>query len=116
MVNIKEVEKNLTEQLKNTFIGKEFIGEVFPFALAEGTSQYIAPIVGNYLNGLAEFNIKPIKEGNMLMVSVTDADESTIADIMFTVEFPEKNKEDHLVVKNILCSLKEYVFEKNQQA
>jgi hypothetical protein len=115
MINIREVESKLTDELKATFIGKEYSGEVFPFELAQGSSQFIATIVGNYIQGLTSFNIKPIKHGNMLMVSVTDEEESTIVDIMFTVEFPVKDKEDHIIVKSVLCSLKDYIFERTAQ-
>ncbi len=111
MVDVREIENKLTEELKATFVGKEYLGEVFPFELAQGSSQFIATIIGSYIQGLTQFNIKPLKHGNMLMVSVTDGEENTIVDIMFTAEYPEKDKEDHMIIKNVLCSLKDYLFE-----
>lgn len=112
MIDVRVVEKSLREKLELMFVGKKFEGDVFPIKLAEVTSQYITEIVTCYIKGVPGFTVMPVKRGKVLMLSTTDVDGNTIADVIFSVEFPEQDREDILIIKSVLCSLKDYLFER----
>lgn len=110
MVDIREVENNLMDKLNKKYLGKEYNMDVLPGEITESSSQYIAEIMALYVPGLHGFNVIPIRNGKVLMVSATDEEANTIADILFTIDVLE---DDKVKIKNVLCSLKDYLFEQS---
>lgn len=110
MLDLKSLEKEVLEELKERFMDKEYKGEVFPFEVIETTVKIITEKVLGLLSG-KNFNIKPLRQGNVLLVSAQDENENTVVDGIYSVNYSNEENKPELKINNILVSIKEYPFE-----
>lgn len=111
MIDLKLIEKELLEELKGIFIGKEYKGKILPFEIVESTGKIIAEKVFIFLSNI-NFNIKPICHESILLISVQDDNENTIIDVIYSVDYKNKETIPEFKINNVLVSIKEYPFQK----
>ncbi|WP_144537012.1 hypothetical protein [Bacillus thuringiensis] len=107
---IKEIESKTKDVLVKQMKGKHFKDEEFP---AELMSMTVQIIVESVLSNLPtqSFNLKPIRQGHIFLITATDELDNTIIDVMYITKYKDDNPLD-FEIEDVNVAVKEYVFKK----
>lgn len=103
MVNVKEIENDFLIKLKDRLMNKEFtMGSKFPPEIPKTVGEVFILNLLQYFPEVTEFDVKPIVQGNVLLVKVEANKETTLVDVIL----PVKISEGILTINNVLASVK----------
>ncbi|MFJ8531121.1 hypothetical protein [Bacillus sp. NPDC094106] len=110
---IKEIEAETKEKLMKNLLGKQFEGSEFPKELMDITVQ---AIVDSVLINFApqSFNLKPIRQSHIFLITATDESDNTIVDVMYITKYQNNNPLD-FEIEDINVAVKEYVLKKTAE-
>lgn len=103
MLNIKDIENNFLNKLKEKLLNKQFkMGGKFPPEIPKSVGEVFILNLLEYFPNVSEFDVKPIVQGNILLVKVEANKETTLVDVIL----PIKIDEEILTINNVLVSVK----------
>ncbi|HHT7008444.1 TPA: hypothetical protein ACTZ3A_000983 [Bacillus cereus] len=107
---VKEIELETKEALIEKMLGKKFVDGEFPNELMQLTTEVI---VSSVLSNLStqSFNLKPIRQGHIFLITATDEFDNTVVDVMYITRYKNENPLD-FEIEDVNVAVKEYVFEK----
>ncbi|WP_242248469.1 hypothetical protein [Bacillus cereus group sp. BfR-BA-01328] len=107
---VKEIELETKEALVEKMLGKKFVDGEFPNELMQLTTEVI---VSSVLSNLStqSFNLKPIRQGHIFLITATDEFDNTVVDVMYITRYKNENPLD-FEIEDVNVAVKEYVFEK----
>lgn len=107
---VKEIELKTKNVLVEKMKGKHFKDEEFP---AELMSMTVRIIVDEVLSNLPtqSFNLKPIRQGHIFLITATDELDNTIIDVMYITKYNDDNPLN-FEIEDVNVAVKEYVFGK----
>lgn len=103
MLNIKELEMKFSNILKEKLLDKQFeMSGKFPPEIPKAVGEAFILNVLEYFPNILEFDVKPIVQGNILLVKVEADKELTLLDVILPINISNKT----LTVKEIITSIK----------
>lgn len=107
---VKEIESETKEALVEKMVGKKFADGEFPNELMQLTTEII---VNSVLSNLStqSFNLKPIRQGHIFLITATDEFDNTVVDVMYITRYENENPLD-FEIEDVNVAVKEYVFKK----
>lgn len=107
---VKEIESETKEALIEKMVGKKFADGEFPNELMQLTTEII---VNSVLSNLStqSFNLKPIRQGHIFLITATDEFDNTVVDVMYITRYENENPLD-FEIEDVNVAVKEYVFKK----
>lgn len=107
---VKEIELKTKDVLVEKMKGKHFEGEEFPGELMSITAQLIVDSVLSNLSPQS-FNLKPIRQNHIFLITATDELDNTIVDVMYITNYNNDNPLD-FEIEDVNVAVREYVFKK----
>lgn len=107
---VKEIESETKEVLVEKMVGKKFADGEFPNELMQLTTEVI---VSSVLSNLStqSFNLKPIRQGHIFLITATDEFDNTVVDVMYITRYKNENPLD-FEIEDVNVAVKEYIFKK----
>ncbi|HFJ9376424.1 MULTISPECIES: hypothetical protein [Bacillus cereus group] len=107
---VKEIESETKEALVEKMVGKKFADGEFPNELMQLTTEIIVNLVLSNLS-TQSFNLKPIRQGHIFLITATDEFDNTVVDVMYITRYENENPLD-FEIEDVNVAVKEYVFKK----
>lgn len=103
MIDIKNIEDNFLNKLKEKLMDKQFeMGGKFPPEIPKSVGEVFILNLLEYFPNVSEFDVKPIVQGNILLVKVEADKETTLVDVILPIKIEDKI----LTINNVLVSVK----------
>lgn len=102
-MSLKEIETNFLNKLKEKLLNKQFeMNGKFPPEIPKSVGEVFILNLLEHFPKVSEFDVKPIIQGNVLLVKVEADKETTLVDVILPINILE-NK---LTINNVLISIK----------
>lgn len=103
MLTLKEIEMNFSNKLKEKLLNKQFdMTGKFPPEIPKSVGEVFIIHLLEHFPKVSEFDVKPIVQGNVLLVKVEADKSTTLVDVILPINISD-NK---LTINNVLTSIK----------